>query len=95
MFVSELQDGNLIGIFHCFNGTSEQAKKIIDIGFYMGIGGVITYRICRSDIIVADIPLDNLVLETDAPYLSPVPYQGKRNESAYIYMTEKLAELKE
>jgi TatD DNase family protein len=93
--VSELQDGNLSGIFHCFNGTSEQAKKIIDIGFYMGIGGVITYKNAGIDIIVADIPLDNLVLETDAPYLSPVPYRGKRNESAYISnIAEKLAEIK-
>jgi TatD DNase family protein len=92
--VEELQDGKLSGIFHCFNGTIEQAKNIIDIGFYMGIGGVITYKNAGIDKIVADLPLTSLVLETDAPYLSPVPFRGKRNESAYIkIIAQKLAEI--
>lgn len=93
--VEELQDGNLTGIFHCFNGTVDQANHIIDIGFYMGIGGVITYKNAGIDKIVSDLPLSSLVLETDAPYLSPVPFRGKRNETAYIkIIAQKLAEIK-
>ncbi len=93
--VNELQDGCLSGIFHCFNGTEDQAKKIIDVGFMMGIGGVITYKNAGVDIVVANIPMEYLVLETDAPYLSPVPYRGKRNECAYISnIAEKMAEIK-
>ena len=92
--VKELQDGNLKGIFHCFNGTLEQAKQIMDLGFYMGIGGVITYKNAGVDKVVAEIPMDYLVLETDAPYLSPVPYRGKRNEPAYIVnIVDKIAEV--
>jgi TatD DNase family protein len=94
--VSELQDGSLSGIFHCFNGTLDQAKRIMETGFYMGIGGVITYKNAGVDKVVADIPMDFLVLETDSPYLSPVPYRGKRNECAYIaVIADKLAEVKE
>ncbi len=93
--VTEMQDGRLHGIFHCFNGTAEQAKRIADIGFFMGIGGVITYKNAGVDAGVAEIPLENLVLETDAPYLSPVPYRGKRNECVYLVkIAEKLAEIK-
>ncbi len=93
--VNELQDGNLSGIFHCFNGDAEQAKRIMDVGFLMGIGGVITYKNAGVDIVVANIPMEYLVLETDAPYLSPVPYRGKRNECAYIsVIAEKLADVK-
>lgn len=92
--VKELQDGNLKGIFHCFNGTLEQAKQIMDLGFYMGIGGVITYKNAGVDKVVAEIPMDYLVLETDAPYLSPVPYRGKRNEPAYIVnIVDKIADV--
>ena len=91
-----MQDGSLKGIFHCFNGTAEQARRIMDIGFYMGIGGVLTYKNAGVDKVVAGIPMDCLVLETDAPYLSPVPYRGKRNEPAYMLrIAEKLAEIKE
>ena len=94
--VSGMQDGSLKGIFHCFNGSKIQAQKIIDIGFLMGIGGVITYKNAGVDIVVADIPIEYLVLETDAPYLSPVPYRGKRNECAYIKeIAYKLAQLKQ
>jgi TatD DNase family protein len=93
--VSEMQDGSLGGIFHCFNGTKLQAQMIIDLGFYMGIGGVITYKNAGVDKVVSEISLSHLVLETDAPYLSPVPYRGKRNECKYIFeIATKLAEIK-
>lgn len=83
------------GIFHCFTGNLPQAREIMDLGFYMGIGGVLTYK--KSDLpeVLAEIPMEYLVLETDAPYLSPVPYRGKRNEPSYmIKVAEKLAEIK-
>lgn len=93
--VTELQDGSLSGIFHCFNGTLDQGKRIMDTGFLMGIGGVVTYKNAGVDKVAAEIPMEYLVLETDAPYLSPVPYRGKRNECAYIsVIAEKLAEIK-
>ncbi len=82
--VKKHQDGRLSGVFHCFGGTIEQAKEIIDLGFYMGIGGVLTYKKTDLKTVLKEVYLDNLVLETDAPYLSPVPYRGKRNESSYI-----------
>jgi TatD DNase family protein len=89
------QKGSLRGIFHCFTGTLEDAKKIIDLGFYLGIGGVITYKNTHLRDVLAAISLDHLVLETDAPYLTPVPFRGKRNESSYIkYVAHKLAEVK-
>lgn len=88
------QNGNLRGVLHCFTGTAEQAEKLIDLGFYLGIGGVVTYKNGGLDKSLAKVDAKNLVLETDAPYLSPVPYRGKRNESAYlIYIAEKLAEV--
>lgn len=90
------QDGKLYGILHCFTGTSEQANRAIDLGFWLGIGGVLTFKNAGLDKTVRQIPLEYLVLETDSPYLAPVPYRGKRNESAYIRLVaEKLAELKE
>ncbi len=93
--VEEMQDGRLSGIFHCFGGTLEQAKKIIDVGFYLGIGGTLTYKNSGVDRVIADIPMSSLVLETDAPYLSPVPFRGKRNEPSYILkVAEKLSEIK-
>jgi len=93
--VQEHQDGKLKGVFHCFSGTAEQAKKIVDLGFYLGIGGVLTFKNSGLDKAIADIDLSQLVLETDAPYLAPVPYRGKRNECGYItYVVGKLAELK-
>jgi len=94
--IKEMQDGSLRGIFHCFNGTVEQGLEICDLGFFMGIGGVITYKNAGVDKVVAELPLANMVLETDAPYLSPVPYRGKRNECSYIgIIARKLAEVKE
>ncbi len=93
--VSKIQDGSLNGIFHCFNGTLEQAKKIMDLGFMMGIGGVVSYKNAGVDIVVKEIPEEFLVLETDAPYLSPSPYRGKRNEPSFIpQIAQKIAELK-
>ena len=94
--VRRKQNGKLKGIFHCFSGSLEQAKQIIDIGFYLGIGGVVTFKKAGLAEIVQQLPLDNIVLETDAPYLAPTPYRGKRNESAYMpLIAEKIAELKQ
>lgn len=78
------QNGNLKGIFHCFGGSAEEAQQIIDLGFYLGIGGVVTFKKSTLPEVLANIPLEHIVLETDAPYLAPVPYRGKRNESTYI-----------
>jgi len=87
-------DENLRGIFHCFTGTPEQANKVIGLGFYLGIGGVVTYKNSGLDKTVAQIGLDHIVLETDSPYLTPVPHRGKPNESSYlIYIAQKVAEL--
>ncbi len=94
--VKEEHTGSLRGVFHCFTGTSEQAEKIMEIGFFMGIGGVLTFKNSGLGQVLKDIPLDFLLLETDSPFLTPVPYRGKRNESAYIrYIANKLAEVKE
>jgi TatD DNase family protein len=82
--VRKLQNGKLKGIFHCFSGTLEEAKEIIALGFHLGIGGVVTYKKTNLPEVLKAISLANIVLETDAPYLAPVPYRGKRNESSYI-----------
>ncbi len=83
------------GIFHCFSGSKEQAKQAISLGFKLGIGGVLTYKNSGLGQAIADIDLKHLVLETDSPYLTPVPYRGKRNESGYITLVgQKLAEIK-
>jgi TatD DNase family protein len=90
--VKEHQSGSLTGIFHCFSGTVEQAEKIIELGFYLGIGGVVTYKNGGLEPVLEKIGLDRVVLETDAPYLTPVPFRGKRNEPAYLkYIAEKIA----
>jgi TatD DNase family protein len=87
-------DENLRGIFHCFTGTVEQANKVIGLGFYLGIGGVVTYKNSGLGKTVAQVGLDHIVLETDSPYLTPVPHRGKPNESSYlIYVAQKVAEL--
>jgi TatD DNase family protein len=86
----------LRGIFHCFSGSAESAKQIVDLGFYLGIGGVITYKNAGLPEALENISLSHLVLETDAPYLTPVPFRGKRNESGYLlYIAEKLASVKQ
>jgi TatD DNase family protein len=82
--VEELRDDSLTGIFHCFSGNADQAKRIISMNFYLGIGGVATFKKGGLDLVLPEIPLERLVLETDSPYLAPVPYRGKRNEPAYI-----------
>ena len=85
----------LKGIFHCFSGTLQNAKDIIDLGFLLGIGGVITYKNSGLAEIIKEIDLDYIVLETDAPYLTPVPFRGKRNESSYLkYIAQKIADIK-
>jgi TatD DNase family protein len=93
--VSEHQKGKLKGVFHCFSGNDKQAQQIIDLGFYLGIGGVVTFKNSGLDKVMENISLEYVVLETDAPYLAPVPFRGKRNEPYYLkYVVEKLAELK-
>lgn len=74
----------LRGIFHCFSGDLEQAKHAIDLNFILGIGGVVTFKNGKIDHFLNEIPLDKIVLETDSPYLAPVPFRGKRNESSYL-----------
>lgn len=93
--VQEHQKGNLGGIFHCFTGNLDEARQIIDAGFYLGIGGVVTYKNTHLRDVLKELSLDHIVLETDAPYLTPVPFRGKRNESSYLkYIAEKVAEVK-
>lgn len=93
--ITDNQKGNLKGVFHCFSGNELQAKQIIDLGFYLGIGGVITFKNSGLDKVVANIEMKSLILETDAPYLAPVPFRGKRNECSYLkYVVEKLSEIK-
>jgi TatD DNase family protein len=85
----------LRGIFHCFSGSKELAEQIISMGFHLGLGGVLTYKNAGVAEAIKDIPMEWLVLETDAPYLSPVPYRGKTNEPSYmIQVAMKLAEIK-
>ncbi|HXL55783.1 MAG TPA: TatD family hydrolase [Chitinophagaceae bacterium] len=85
----------LRGIFHCFSGSYENASQIIDMQFLLGIGGVLTYKNSGLQPVIEKIDLKHIVLETDAPYLTPVPYRGKRNESSYLkYIVAKLAEIK-
>lgn len=94
--LDELRDEKLRGIFHCFTGNLEQAEKVIDLGFFLGIGGVLTYKNSGLDKVVQDIDLNHLVLETDSPYLTPVPHRGKSNESSYlVHIAQKLAEIKQ
>jgi TatD DNase family protein len=93
--VKEYIPKGLKGIFHCFSGNYDNAKEIIDAGFYLGIGGVITYKNTGLAEVIEKIDIKHMVLETDCPYLSPVPYRGKRNESSYLkYVAEKIAEIK-
>jgi TatD DNase family protein len=89
------QDGRLRGIFHCFSGTLEQANRMIDLGFMLGIGGTVTYPKSELPEVLRQVPLEHIVLETDAPYLPPVPHRGKRNESAYVKLVaDMLSEIK-
>jgi TatD DNase family protein len=93
--VREHQNGKLRGIFHCFSDGEKEANEIVDLGFYLGIGGPLTYKNSRLPEVLKNIGLENIVLETDAPYLPPVPFRGNRNESSYIiYVAQKMAEIK-
>jgi TatD DNase family protein len=93
--VRKNQKGKLKGVFHCFSGSAEQARKIIDLNFHLGIGGVLTFKKSGLDLVVEQINTDHIVLETDAPYLAPVPFRGKRNECSYLkYVAEKFAVIK-
>jgi len=93
--IDELNDENLSGIFHCFSGNYDQAQKVMSYGgFKLGIGGVVTFKNGEIDKFLPRIPISNIVLETDSPYLAPVPFRGKRNESSYLSLiAEKVAEL--
>jgi TatD DNase family protein len=94
--VRKNQDGRLKGIFHCFTGTRHQATQIIDLGFLLGIGGVVTFKNGGLDKVIPYVNLDHIVLETDSPYLAPAPYRGKRNMPSYLqYIVTKIAELKD
>tara|TARA_B100001778_G_C18542853_1_gene609170 strand:- start:552 stop:1325 length:774 start_codon:yes stop_codon:yes gene_type:complete len=94
--VEKLNDTNLKGVFHCFTGNTKDAKRIVDLGsFYLGIGGVLTFKNSNLDKTIEKISLNHLLLETDSPYLTPSPYRGKRNESKYIIeIAEKLSKIK-
>jgi TatD DNase family protein len=88
-------DSRLNGIFHCFSGNIRQAERVMKLGFFMGIGGVVTYKNSGLQQVVEHVSLENLVLETDAPWLTPAPYRGKRNEPSYISLiASKIAEIK-
>jgi TatD DNase family protein len=92
--IEKNKDENLQGIFHCFSGTMQQAQRIMNLDFYMGIGGVITFKKAGLAELASEIPLQYLVLETDSPYLAPVPFRGKRNESSYLkFIVSKIAEV--
>lgn len=96
----EVRDGHpdgrrLRGVFHCFGGPPWLTADVLDLGFHVGIGGTLTFKNAGVDKAIADVPLDRIVLETDGPYLAPVPYRGKRNEPAYVALVaERLAELR-
>jgi TatD DNase family protein len=93
--VEEVGKGKITGIFHCFGGDERQAKNIIELGFMLGIGGVLTYKNAGLARVLESVPIESIVLETDAPYLTPVPFRGKRNEASYVqYVAEKISEIK-
>jgi len=92
--LKEVNDPNLTGVFHSFTGTIEQADLIIGLGFKIGVGGIVTFKKSGLDQVVRQIDPSHLILETDSPYLTPVPFRGKRNESSYLlYIAQKIADL--
>ena len=94
--VEELKDDDLTGVFHCFGGTVEQADRIDKLGFHIGLGGVVTFKNGGMDEVIPKLNIDQIVLETDSPYLTPVPHRGKRNEPAYINLVaQKVADLRQ
>ncbi len=93
--VEQLHDDKLTGVFHCFAGNAEQAHKILGLNFVLGIGGVSTFKKGGLDLVLPEIPLGSIVLETDSPYLAPVPHRGKRNEPSYIpLIAQRVAAIK-
>ena len=93
--IKSLKNESLKGIFHCFSGTKNEAEEVIELGFKIGIGGVVTFKNGGLDKVLPEISLEHIVLETDSPYLAPIPYRGKRNEPSYIpIIAVKIAELK-
>jgi len=93
--LKRFDDGSLRGVFHCFTGTVEQAKRIVDSGFYLGIGGVVTFKNSKLWEVVDAIDLEHILLETDAPFIAPDPHRGKRNEPAYIpLIAQRIADIK-
>ena len=91
--LQEHKNDKLRGIFHCFTGTIHQAKQAINLNMKLGIGGVVTFKNGKIDKFIRDIPIDSIVLETDSPYIAPVPHRGKRNESNYLLLiAQKVAE---
>lgn len=92
--LEEEKGDDLRGILHCFTGNLDQALKCIELGFYLGIGGVVTYKKAGLDEVLMQVPIEHLVLETDSPYLAPVPYRGKPNESSYlIHIAQRVADI--
>ncbi|MDE1337394.1 TatD family hydrolase [Vibrio aestuarianus] len=88
------QDGSLAGVFHCFGGSIEEAKAINDLGFHLGLGGVSTFKNGGMDVVIPQLNLQWVILETDCPYLAPVPHRGKRNEPAYTQLVaQRVAQL--
>ena len=93
--IKKYADKGLKGIFHCFGGSADEANQIIEMGFYLGIGGVVTYKNAGLDKVLNGVDLKHIVLETDSPYLTPVPHRGKRNETSFLkIIAEKIAEIK-
>lgn len=93
--IEEEQNGSLIGVWHCFTGSIEEGKRALDLGLYLGVGGVSTFKNAGVDVILKEMPIERLLLETDAPYLTPTPHRGKRNEPSYVAIIAKnLASIK-
>lgn len=94
--IDELNDNDLSGVFHCFTGDLKQAKRIVELGFYVGIGGVSTFKNGGLDQVLTEVSIDHILLETDSPYLAPTPHRGKRNEPSYLgLVASKLSDLME
>jgi len=92
--LQQFKSNKLRGIFHCFTGNVEQANKIIDLNFHLGIGGVVTFKNGKISEFLSSVPIERIVLETDSPYLAPSPFRGKRNESSYLtIIADKLSEI--
>jgi TatD DNase family protein len=93
--VEKLKEDSLTGVFHCFNGTTKQAERIDKLGFHIGLGGVTTFKNSGMDDVIPALNLKTIVLETDSPYLAPVPHRGKRNQPSYLtFIAQKIADLR-